>query len=491
MVRPARFSWGIEVGQSKRRGEASASQRPASDVAHRQLGRRAALVLLGAAGVAAACGPWQRVGAERGPDPNRLVPRLFDAPTIYQGMGLFAAREPLPFVAGVRYLAGETPDSTLAVVALSLANKALSFRRAASVFEARYRVELSFRRGGQVARQVGQDQLVRVAAFTETQRADESVIFQRFLGLRPGTYTLVLSVRDRYGTGFNRVEGTVVVPRITRTGRPVLIPVYRAAPRPRRADLPDVVVNPRATIPYGADSLLLYTEAYGEADSSVFLLRVLSEEREVQEVWRDTAMLERRGEIASGVVSVAPERLPIGRITVELFDPTGGDTTRAPVLVTFSDQWVVANFDETLFLLRYFGQDAAIREMQDASTEQRLALWRAFWRATDPNPRTPENEAIEQYFDRLQEANQRFGEASDPGWLTDRGEVLITLGEPDEIFDSSSDLQARGRRFIRWTYIGERLTLDFVDESGFGRFRLTPASRADYQQTLSRLRRGG
>jgi hypothetical protein len=68
--------------------------------------------------------------------------------------------------------------------------------------------------------------------------------------------------------------------------------------------------------------------------------------------------------------------------------------------------------------------------------------------------------------------------------------VFITLGAPDEIFDSSSDLQDRGIRLIRWHYIGDRLTLDFVDESGFGRFRLTDRSRSDYLRVLTRLRRG-
>ena len=99
------------------------------------------------------------------------------------------------------------------------------------------------------------------------------------------------------------------------------------------------------------------------------------------------------------------------------------------------------------------------------------------------------HEALDIYFSRVEEANSRFQESAQAGWLTDRGEVFITLGAPDEIFDSSSDLQDRGIRLIRWHYTGDRLTLDFVDESGFGRFRLTDRSRSDYLRVLSRLRR--
>ena len=87
-------------------------------------------------------------------------------------------------------------------------------------------------------------------------------------------------------------------------------------------------------------------------------------------------------------------------------------------------------------------------------------------------------------------ANERFQEAGEPGWLSDRGEVFITIGEPDEVFDLSSDFQGRGR-VIRWNYFSHRLTLDFVDETGFGRFRLTPSGRAEYQRVLNAVRSRG
>lgn len=84
----------------------------------------------------------------------------------------------------------------------------------------------------------------------------------------------------------------------------------------------------------------------------------------------------------------------------------------------------------------------------------------------------------------------RFREAGEPGWLSDRGEVFITLGEPDEIFDQSSALQGP-RQIIRWNYLGLRLQLDFTDDTGFGRFRLIPAARAEYQRVLNNLRSRG
>ena len=90
----------------------------------------------------------------------------------------------------------------------------------------------------------------------------------------------------------------------------------------------------------------------------------------------------------------------------------------------------MTNFDEMLDLLRYFGHDQKIDAMKKAPESERARLWREFYAETDPNPVTPENEALNQYFSRVNSANQRFTDEGVPGWRTDRGEVFINLGAP-------------------------------------------------------------
>jgi GWxTD domain-containing protein len=155
-------------------------------------------------------------------------------------------------------------------------------------------------------------------------------------------------------------------------------------------------------------------------------------------------------------------------------------------VVSFTQAWVVTNFDEMLNLLRYFGQDERIATMRKAPPQERARLWREFYTATDPSNATPENEALNQYFSRVNAANQRFKDEGVPGWRTDRGEVLITLGAPDESIESTPGTASR---IIRWTYLNHRLEIYFQDETGFGRLRLTPGSRAEYERILSRVRR--
>jgi GWxTD domain-containing protein len=449
------------------------------------------LVFVAVGATLASCGKWQRVGTEEAPDPGQFVPRLFDETEVYREMDLIAADGPIPFVGGIRFLAGPTSDSTLGVVALSITTNVLSFERVGDAFEARYRVELAFRKAAEVVLRSTHDEAVRVATFAETQHREEVLIFQHFVHVPPGSMHLNVMVRDRNATTFSQAEVPITVPGYGQ-GRWLssLVPVYHAATRVDRSAIPELAVNPEAATPYGMDTLRLYVEAYGLSEGGTIVFRAVPREGLRDEAWRDSVSLEPGALLRGFVMLVETEKLPIGELFVEAFISGTGDTVRTTALVTFSEQWAIAHFDETLSLLRYFGAEQAIQEMREAVPENRLALWRAFWRATDPEPLTPGNEAFDLYFQRVQEANERFRERDTPGWLTDRGEVFVTIGAPDEIWDSSSDLEGGGR-YIRWTYTSARAMLEFVDGTGYGRFRLTSLSRSDFMRVVNRMRRSG
>jgi len=441
---------------------------------------------------AGACGSWQRVGRPDQPQPGASLPRLFDATSVYRSMGSLVGGGALPFVASVRYLAGATPDSTLALFSASLTNQTLSFQRRGGEFVAEYRVEAAFLTDSGVVpvRQIASDEQVRVRNFQETLRNDESIIFQQFVTVPPGTYRVSVTVRDRNGPAVARAERVDTAPRfaspVPTMTRPVA--VYTAEGRHQRADLPKLVANPRATLPYGSDSMHFYIERYGGGPRALTTRVVDGADKEL---WRDSLRLAGGADLAYGTIIVAPGKLPVGQAELQAIPVGGGDTTRARFLVSFSNQWVITNFDEMASLLRYFERQDWVDSLRRASLERRPEVWHEFWKATDPVPFTPENEALDDYFRRVQAANVRFQDEGEPGWLTERGEVFISLGEADEMLDMSNGMDRSGLRVIRWTYNTQRLVLYFQDQTGFSRFRLTPASRAEYQRVLARVRRSG
>ena len=439
------------------------------------------------AGGVAACGGTQRPVSDPRPEPGAVVSTLFDAGSVYGAMGLLVAGPPLPFVATLDYVADATPDSTLAVFGLSLSNHALTFQRDGNVFTAHYHVEVTFRADAGAVRQLASDETVRVQNFQETQRADESVIYQQFIGVPPGIYKVMVTVRDRSGPAASHQDRTDTVPRFAGQGTSAPLAVYRGTGRTRASDVPKLLVNPRATVAYGADTLRFYLEAYGERPGARWLARAL--DLGGHEIWHDTVALAGTQELSSGVAQLAPGVLPVGAGRFEIGRVGSAATHTAPFLVSFSDQWAITNYDQMISLLRYFERQDWVDKLRHATPDQRPAVWQQFYKATDPVDLTPENEALDGYFRRVQIANQRFREAGEPGWLTDRGEVFITLGEPDDVFDFTSDVSRSGIRGVRWTYREQRLTLFFQDNTGFGRFRLTPLSRAEFQRIVAQRRR--
>ncbi|HWZ28655.1 MAG TPA: GWxTD domain-containing protein [Gemmatimonadales bacterium] len=434
----------------------------------------------------AACGSWSRVGSPDNPQPATTVARLFDPGLQYRTMGFLAGGDPLPWVGAIRWLAGATPDSTLALVSLSFANHSLRFRRDGNDFMAAYRVELTFHGANGVPRTLTRDETVRVRSFQETLRADESVIFQQFMNVAPGPCTIGIVVRDRDAVGASRQEVVDTIPKFDGPALSSPIPVYEGAGRSRRDTVPALVTNPRATLPYGNDTLVFYLEGYNLAPGT----RVLGvvEGSKGDTLWSDTVALSATTGLSHASIRVPPGKLPVGQERFRAQPVGGGPNVVAPFLVSFSSLWVVTNWEEMLSLLRFFPRQDLVAKLHSAPDSLRPQAWRDFWTASDPVTMTPENEALNAYLTRVQIASQRFTESADPGWLTDRGEVFITLGEPDEMYDLESDYSRTGVHGIRWVYTSLRLDLLFVDQTGFGRFRMTPGSRADFDRVATRLR---
>ncbi len=119
--------------------------------------------------------------------------------------------------------------------------------------------------------------------------------------------------------------------------------------------------------------------------------------------------------------------------------------------------------------------------------EERDQFIEQFWLRRDPDPDTNENEYKEQYYERIQYANEKFASGI-PGWKTDRGRIYIMFGKPDEI-----EAHPAGGPYERpsyhgggststypfeiWWYryiegIGSDIEIEFVDPSGSGEYRI-------------------
>ncbi len=445
--------------------------------------RRLALVAVLVA--TAACGSWKRVGTE--PEPkstSQTLSDLLDTQTFYRRIGRLSSTGPLQWVGSVAYAAG-AHDSTIAVVGISLQNSVLGFQREANGFVARYQVDLGFTRAGAAPVAINRQETVRVGSFKETQRSDESLLFQQTFLLPPGQYTLQATLRDPATGNSGKVEQAQEVPSYGAGSITAPLLVYAVRGRGSLEDTLSLVLNPRGSVLFGGDSLLAYIEGYNFPGPETLPVTMRNEADSV--IFSGSVSFEGGRPVEGQVLKLYPDSTALGPLTLSVGQGDSAKTTTA--LVAFSHAWVVANYENMADLLRYFGRQAAIDSIRKAPAAERPAMWVNFWHETDPDPNTSENEAINAYFTRIAIANQRFRSEGVDGWRTDRGEVYVAFGEPDETYETQPG--AVGGRIIEWVYTNLRLALYFVDENGFGRYRLDPSSRADFQRVLSRLRRTG
>jgi len=440
---------------------------------------------MGILSAVASCGGARGPAGGVTPSTEQTLTELFNLPALYQRMGRLAASGPMPFIGTVALVAGRG-DSTIARVGLSFENHAFAFSRDSRAFSTRFRVEYAFARPNVAPVQAVRDEIVRVESFPETQRSDETVLVEQGFLLAPGTYTLSVTVRDPASNAFSRAEQTIDVPAFREGSITAPILVYQAQPRQRLTDSLIMILNPRGTVANGGgDSLVMYLEGYRFPGPRKVPVEVRDDRDSA--IYRGAVGFDGGRPLEAHVVRLASDAPPLGELKVTVGE--GADAKRVSALVSFSRSWVVTNYDNLLALLRYFvwGSDR-LNALRNAKPADRPRLWREFWSATDPNPETAENEALDQYFTRIAIANERFKDEGGPGWRTDRGEVYVTLGEPDQSIETPP---GSDQRLVRWIYNNYRVQIDFTGSLGFSRMRMTPGSRAEFNRARAQVMRQG
>lgn len=118
--------------------------------------------------------------------------------------------------------------------------------------------------------------------------------------------------------------------------------------------------------------------------------------------------------------------------------------------------------------VRYIVTPDEAKQFKALKTDpERSAFIERFWRRRDPTPATLVNEYRQTFWQRVQEANEKFVDSAGPGWRTDRGKIYILYGPPDEMHeDPTARTQAgddAGSGLVRWVYrerAGKRKDVD-------------------------------
>lgn len=104
----------------------------------------------------------------------------------------------------------------------------------------------------------------------------------------------------------------------------------------------------------------------------------------------------------------------------------------------------------------------------DLPKSERDTFKKEFWERRDPDPYTEENELKVVYYNRIEEANDRFVGETKPGFLTDRGRIYVLFGPPMDRIMYTTESDGKCREI--WYYGG--FPVVFIDEYCTGKYYL-------------------
>jgi len=141
------------------------------------------------------------------------------------------------------------------------------------------------------------------------------------------------------------------------------------------------------------------------------------------------------------------------------------------VFATLSEEDIEREM-ELIELVASDSERSRAKRIRDLDEKRRFLM--SFWQVRDPNPNTPGNAFRDEFYQRLQYANERYTASYVEGWKTDRGRVLLKHGLPSAIDPHLYERDSVPYEVWEYNNIpGEgQAVFVFADRSGFGQFDL-------------------
>lgn len=173
-------------------------------------------------------------------------------------------------------------------------------------------------------------------------------------------------------------------------------------------------------------------------------------------------------------VKVPTENLNYGKFTVEISAASGSESAIEKTYFENENSdfpLPLKNIDDLIGQLQYIAKDEEMTYMRDGKNDaEKQKRFLAFWKKKDPSPNTKRNEVMQEYYNRIRIADKLFSTMYTKGWRSDMGMVFIIFGQPDNIDRHPYEMDSKP--YEVWDYYSLNRQFIFVDENGFGDYRL-------------------
>ncbi len=300
--------------------------------------------------------------------------------------------------------------------------------------------------------------------------------------LAPGNYIIRSSVEDKE----SRKEFTIEKPFIVKSlEQPVAISdIILISKMTESGEAKKILPNVSGNVATQKEGVPVFFEAYSDSSRDIRIQYIITNEKhdvvfqsnEPQHL--DSGKTQIFHTIKDSSISLGDYLLTVSLLNDQ--EKVISSTNKG-----FFSRWngvplTVKDLDLAIDQLVYIASQSQLDYIKDAkSKEEKTKRYMEFWKKKDPSPSTEENEVFNEYYRRIEYANQHFSHYT-KGWKTDRGMVFILLGAPNNVDRHPFDVDSKPYEI--WQYYEMNRQFVFVDETGFGDYRLTtPLYGDDYR----------
>ena len=320
----------------------------------------------------------------------------------------------------------------------------------------------------------------------ETKDYDVSIsptasdLSQRSFTLPPGRYTLSIEITDSDTKKIARQKRIVSVRNYANARfslSDIMLVTNLSVERDKKVIAPNISGN----IGNLTESFYLFFEAYNRlhVDSTLIVLKLYNDRHVV--VRQDSFVQQLSSEKTACFRKIKTEGLTAGQyiVSVEGYPHQMNANGSSIEAVAFSSRpfvvrWKglpssIVDLDLAIDEMQYMLDKDQIERMKKAEGAKKREVFMAYWKQRDPTPTTERNELMEEYYSRVEYANKHYGHYVD-GWKTDMGMVYIIFGQPSNIERHPFDIDSKPYEI--WTYYDANREFIFIDQTGFGDFKL-------------------
>lgn len=374
--------------------------------------------------------------------------------------------------------ASTTSDQCRLDVYAAIAYEQLSFVKQSDQFTASYEMTITlYDSANTLVNERLWTESVTTPSFEQSVSPSSFSIVRRSFEVPPGLYRISVMYHDLESKATHRVAKQLTTPDYAQPGfhlSDIMLIGRIVQTGDKRSITPSISPN----VGNISGSMHIFFETYNQTniDSVLFVVTVLSD--------KNTEMLK-----ADSLVALAPGRnqvflrvdqssLPIGdyRLYVQAFPASSREQSLASTSRSIAMRWgglpkTIKDIDVAIDQLVYIAKDKDISYIREATTpEEKQKRFVEFWKKRDPNPNTTRNEKMEEHYARVEYANKFFKHYTE-GWRTDMGMVYILFGTPSNVDRHPFD--AGTKPYEVWSYYELNHSFVFVDQTGFGDYRLT------------------